>query len=72
MVAYRNAVIKMPAQFEGLEFYHVVRESNEAVNVLARIGAKREPVPPNIFLEMLFKPSVVWQGKTAILVRTET
>ena len=62
MAAYHNAVIKMLAQFEGLEFHHVARESNQAVDVLARIGAKRDPVPPNIFMERFFKPSMVWQG----------
>ena len=62
MVAYRNAVLKMSARFEGLEFHHVARENNQAVDVLARIGAKRDPVPPNIFLERLFKPSVIWEG----------
>ena len=64
MVAYRNAVLKMSAWFEGLEFHHVARENNQAADVLARIGAKRDPVPPNIFLERLFKPSVVWEGDT--------
>ena len=34
MAAYRNAVLKMPAPFEG------------ATDVLARIGAKRDVVPP--------------------------
>ena len=63
MAAYRNAVLKMSARFEGLEFHHVVRENNQAADILARIGAKRDPVPPNIFLERLFKPSVVWQGE---------
>ena len=64
MVAYRNAVLKMSARFEGLEFHRVARQSNQAADVLARIGAKRDPVPPNISLEMLFKPSVVWQGES--------
>ena len=64
MVAYRNAVLKMSARFEGLEFHHVVRENNQAADILARIGAKRDPVPPNIFLDKLFKPSVVWEGDT--------
>ena len=59
MAAYRNAVLKMSAQFEGLEFHHVARENNQAADVLARIGTKRDPVPPNIFLERMFKPSVV-------------
>ena len=31
--------------------------------MLARIGAKREAVPPNIFLERLFKPTVSWEGE---------
>ena len=63
MVAYRNAILKMSARFEGLEFHHVVRENNQAADILARIGAKRDPVPHNIFLGRLFKPSVVWGGK---------
>ena len=69
MTAYRNAVLKMSARFEGLEFHHVVRENNQAADILARTGAKRNPVPPNIFLERLFKPSVVWEGETASTVR---
>ena len=65
MAPYRNVVLQMSARFEGLEFHHVVRENNQAADVLARIGAKRDPVPPNIFLERLFKPSMVWQGETS-------
>ena len=64
MAAYRNAVLKMSARFEGLEFHHVARENNQAADVLTRIGAKRDTVPPNIFRERLFKPSVVWEGDT--------
>ena len=64
MAAYHNAVLKMSARFEGLEFHHVARDSNQAADILARIGAKRDPVPPNIFLERLFKPSVVCEGDT--------
>ena len=64
MAAYRNVVLKMSTRFEGLEFHHVVRENNQAADILACIGAKSDPVPPNIFLERLFKPSVVWEGET--------
>ena len=28
------------------------------------MGAKHDPVPPNTFVERLFKPSVVWQGES--------
>src|SRR5215216_3121902 len=63
MAAYRNAILSISARFEGLEFHHVARESNQAADILARMGAKRDPVPPNTCMERLFKPSVVWQGK---------
>ena len=64
MAAYRNAVLKMSAWFEGLEFHHVARENNQAADMLARIGTKRDAVPPSIFLERLFKPSVVWEEES--------
>ena len=39
-------------------------KKNQAADILARIGAKRDPTPPKIFLERLFKPSVVWEGES--------
>ena len=32
--------------------------------MLACIGAKHDAVPPNIFLEWLFKPSVLWEEES--------
>lgn len=64
MAAYRNAVLKMSSRFEGLEFHHIARDNNQAADVLACIGAKHDAVPPNIFLERLFKPSVLWEGES--------
>ena len=64
METYRNTVLKISARFEGLEFHHVARESNQAADILARMGAKRDPVPPNTFVEQLFKPSMVWQDES--------
>ena len=46
MAAYRNVVLKMSARFKGLEFHHVARDNNQAADVLARIGAKRDAVAP--------------------------
>src|SRR3954465_15951732 len=63
MAAFRNAVLKMSVRFEGLEFHHIARENNQAAGVLARIGAKRDAVPPNICVGRLFKPSVAWEGE---------
>ena len=53
IVAYRNTVLKMLARFEGLEFHHVAQENNQAADILARIGAKRDAVPP---------PTYLWKG----------
>ena len=64
MAVYRNAILMMSARFVGLEFHHIARENNQAADVLERIGAKRDAVPPNIFLERLFKPSVSWEGES--------
>lgn len=63
MAAYRNVVLKISAWFEGLEFHHVSRDSNQAADVLALMGAKRDPVPKNTFLEWLFMPLVLWQDE---------
>ena len=64
MAAYRNAVLKISARFEGLQFHHVARGSNQAADILARMGAKSDLVPPNTFVEKLFKPSMVWQDES--------
>ena len=73
MAAYKNVVLKISTRFEGLEFHHVARDSNQAADILARMGAKRDPVPKNTFLERLFKPLVVWQdeNKGAGAISTE-
>ena len=49
MVAYRNAVLKISSRFEGLEFHYVARENNQAADILACIGAKRDAVTPTSF-----------------------
>ena len=46
MAAYRNAILKMSARFDGLEFHHVARENNQAADILSRISAKRDAIPP--------------------------
>lgn len=62
--AYQNALIKISARVEGLEFQHIPRDNNQAADILAQMGAKQEKVPNNTFLERLFKPSVVFLDPT--------
>ena len=72
MAAYRNAVIKMSARFEGLEFHHVARESNQAADVLARMALSA--TPSHLISSWKGSLSHPWcgRGKTATLVRTQT
>ena len=74
MAAYRDAVLKMSARFEGLEFHHVARESNQAADVLARIGAKATPSHLTSSSKGSF--SHPWCGKgettTTVPFRTQT
>ena len=71
MAAYCNAVLKMSARLEGLEFHHIARENNQAADVLARIGAKRDVVPPNIFLEIVQAIRSMGRGAEQIKPRTQ-
>ena len=36
----------------------MIEGKNEAADALSRLGSRREPVPPNVFLDELWKPSV--------------
>ena len=37
---------------------HVDHRKNEAADALSRLGSQRKPVPPNVFLDILYNPSV--------------
>ena len=72
MAAYRNTVLKMSARFEGLEFHHIARENNQAADVLARIGAKRNAAPPQHFLgEAIQAIHTMGKGSPEITTRTQ-
>src|SRR5664279_2689551 len=58
MAGYRFFVQQLCACFEGCEFHHVPPASNEAADLLARIGSTRQAIPPGISLEHLRKPSI--------------
>lgn len=58
MVAYCSAVRQLEGKFDGIELHHVKRSDNGAAYTIDRMGATREPVPAETFLEHLHKPSV--------------
>jgi ribonuclease HI len=56
--AYCAKVRKLEAHFKGLEFHHVSRDNNIAVDVLSKLGSKRELVPADVFVQHLRKMSI--------------
>jgi ribonuclease HI len=58
MAAYRSEVRRLKEKFDGFKLRHILRQDNEADDALARLGLSREPHPPGVFMQDLFKPSI--------------
>ena len=58
MGAYCAEIRKLEKHFQGLEILHVLRDSNIAADVLAKLGSDRAEVPPGVFIEELSAPSI--------------
>jgi hypothetical protein len=50
MNVYCAEVWKFEAHFEGLEFHHVCRNNNVAIDVLSKLVSKQAPVPTGVFV----------------------
>jgi hypothetical protein len=55
---YCIEIYKLEGQFEGIEFPHVPRNNNTAVDVLSILGSRRALVPAGVFVQDLRKPSI--------------
>jgi ribonuclease HI len=58
MDAYCLEVRKLENKFYGLEFHHVVRDNNVAVDVMSKLGSTRAQVPAGVFVHELHAPSI--------------
>jgi hypothetical protein len=58
MDAYCLEVCKLENRIYGLEFHHVVRDNNVAVDVLSKLGSTRAQVPAGVFIHELHSPSI--------------
>jgi hypothetical protein len=58
MDAYCLEVRKLENKFYGLEFHHVDRDNNVAVDVLSKLGSTRAQVPAGVFVHELHAPSI--------------
>jgi hypothetical protein len=52
------AVRKLEDKFEGLEFHHVERDRNAAVDALSKLGSSRAQVSPGVFVQEVQWPSI--------------
>jgi ribonuclease HI len=59
MGKYCAAVHKLEDKFEGLEFHHVERDCNAAVDALSKLGSSRAEAPPGIFIQEISQPSIL-------------
>jgi hypothetical protein len=62
MDAYYAEVHKLEKNFHVLEILHVLRDSNIAVDILAKLGLDRVKVPPGVFVEELSAPCIKQPG----------
>jgi hypothetical protein len=58
MGKYCTVVRKLEGKFEGLEFHHVKRDRNAAVDALLKLGSSRAQVPPGVFVQEVPRPSI--------------
>ncbi|XP_034570809.1 uncharacterized protein [Setaria viridis] len=58
MDAYCIEICKLEAHFNGLEFHHIPRDHNIAVDVLSKLGSKRAQILAGVFIQDLLKPSI--------------
>jgi ribonuclease HI len=58
MDAYCKEIKKLEGKFYGIEYTHVVRDKNQAVDELSKLGSSRAQVPHGVFVQDLVKPSI--------------
>ncbi|XP_066341613.1 uncharacterized protein [Miscanthus floridulus] len=63
MDAYCAKIRKLEGKFYGLEFHHVVRDENTAVDRLSKIGSTRGQVPARVFVQDLRTLSIKQGGE---------
>jgi ribonuclease HI len=66
MDAYCKEIRKLEGKFYGIKYSHVVRDKNQAVDALSKLGSSRAQVPHGVFVQDLFKPSIKQEGDPVV------
>src|SRR3954468_9258264 len=72
MASYRFLVQQISGYFEGCEFHHVPRASNEAADALSKLGSTSQAIPPDVSLEHIRKPSITPSPESESIFISET
>jgi ribonuclease HI len=58
MASYRFYVQQLCGFFEGCEFHHVPRATNDEADRLSKISSTKQDIPAGVSLEIICKPSI--------------
>ena len=58
MDAYCLEIRKLEVKFYGIEYHHVVRDQNQVVDQLSKLGSTRAEVLSSVFIQGLQTPSI--------------
>ena len=59
MDPYCAKIRKLEGEFYGIEYHHVVRDQNQLVDHLSKIGSSHAVILPGVFVQDLFTPSII-------------
>ena len=58
MDLYYKEIRRWVSNFYGIEYIHMVRDKNQAADVLSKIGSSRAQIPQGVFVQDIHTPSV--------------
>ena len=58
MDAYCAEIKKLKGKFYGIEYHHMVRDQNQLIDHLSKIGSSHTVIPPGVFVQDLLAPSI--------------
>jgi hypothetical protein len=58
MMIYYQELRKLENNFDGLEYLHILQGRNEVTDELAKLSSSRTVVPPGVFMQELYEPSI--------------
>ena len=71
MDAYCAEIRKLEGNFYSIEYHHVVRDQNQLVDHISKIGSSRAAIPPGVFVQDLFTPSIKEEKEVQVVSPTE-